>query len=348
MSALPTISILVLCYNHAEFLEKNLESFSNQTDKDFELVLIDNNSTDDSFLIMDDFTRRHQEMNIILHKNDVSTVCEGRKAGYVLSSGRYVAFHDGDDWVDDFFVEKYIRTLKENSWPDAVIGVTRSIGQDGTVMSEGGFSALPMSWSKVTLQAYLVRREIIEHNLHRFYNTYFEDFYFTCCFNGDVKTVAVLQEPLYNYCANENSASGARKKSIPGFFVKPFEDLCDSLQRLVIPETAPENLAELEYAIIRQYYSLVYQGSDLLQYRDMRKTYYELNAIMKTDFPNYLKNGINSLFKKNSAPDTFRKRIWISVCLEKVDCAFHSHFLMDGMLLLYWTMLSLALYKRKH
>ena len=64
----PLVSVTVTNYNYARFVTRNIESILTQTFTDFELIVIDNASTDDSIAILEDFARRDERIRLIAHE----------------------------------------------------------------------------------------------------------------------------------------------------------------------------------------------------------------------------------------------------------------------------------------
>ncbi|MCH5210975.1 MAG: glycosyltransferase [Oscillospiraceae bacterium] len=100
----PKLSIIVPVYNVCAFLEKCIKSILAQTFKDFELILVDDGSTDGSGEICDKFADIDNRIKVI-HKQNGGVV-SARKAGLRQASGKYAGYVDGDDWIDHDMYEK--------------------------------------------------------------------------------------------------------------------------------------------------------------------------------------------------------------------------------------------------
>ena len=109
---MPTISVIVPVYNNENFLEKSILSILNQTYKDFELILVDDGSTDSSGDICDEFAKQDARCNVIHQSN--AGVSVARNAGIMVSQGAYIAFVDSDDWVEAEYLECLLRNMKPN------------------------------------------------------------------------------------------------------------------------------------------------------------------------------------------------------------------------------------------
>ena len=91
------ISIIVPVYNVEHYLENCIESILNQTFKDFELILVDDGSTDNSCKICDIYEKKDSRIKVI-HKNN-GGLSSARNAGLDIACGKYVGFIDSDDSI---------------------------------------------------------------------------------------------------------------------------------------------------------------------------------------------------------------------------------------------------------
>ena len=94
------ISVIVPVYNAEKYLKKCLLSVINQTYKDWELILVDDGSTDKSPQIIDNIGKRDARIKVIHQKNAGPGVA--RNHGLEIAMGDYIVFLDSDD-----FIEKY-------------------------------------------------------------------------------------------------------------------------------------------------------------------------------------------------------------------------------------------------
>jgi glycosyltransferase involved in cell wall biosynthesis len=99
------VSVIVPNYNHSNYLRKRLDSIFNQTFQDFEVILLDDASTDNSIEILNEY-RHHQKVShfIINEINSGSTFKQWQK-GIELAKGEYIWIAESDDWADIHFLE---------------------------------------------------------------------------------------------------------------------------------------------------------------------------------------------------------------------------------------------------
>ena len=112
-----TFSVILPLFNKAPYVEKTIESVLGQTFGDFELIVVDDGSTDSSFEMARKAFRDDPRCRI-LHQNN-SGVSLARNNGVAVSSGDYICFIDGDDWWDSRFLERIDWLIRE--YPEAGI-----------------------------------------------------------------------------------------------------------------------------------------------------------------------------------------------------------------------------------
>ena len=95
MNSNPTISILMPVKNTAPFLNECLDSIINQSETDFELIAIDDHSTDESHSILNEYSIRDQRVKVF--KNTGTGIIEALRLAYSKSSGTYITRMDSDD-----------------------------------------------------------------------------------------------------------------------------------------------------------------------------------------------------------------------------------------------------------
>ena len=106
-----TFSIIVPVYNSESFIKVCLDSILEQTYPDFELLLIDDGSTDRSGEICDKYAGKDSRIRVFHEKNE--GVSASRNKGLEMASGRYVNFVDSDDWVSPDYLQSYVDARKD-------------------------------------------------------------------------------------------------------------------------------------------------------------------------------------------------------------------------------------------
>ena len=93
-----TFSVIIPIYNVEAFLKECIDSVLQQTYKDYEIILVDDGSTDESGAIADTYARNYPGINVI-HRNN-GGLSAARNTGIEAAKGRYIIFVDSDDYID--------------------------------------------------------------------------------------------------------------------------------------------------------------------------------------------------------------------------------------------------------
>lgn len=115
-----TVSIIVPVFNVEKYLPKCLDSILAQTHHQLEVILIDDGSTDESSHLADEYSLKDKRIRVIHQDNGGVSVA--RNVGLDMATGDFVAFMDGDDWVDVNWIESQLETLKKWDADIAVCG----------------------------------------------------------------------------------------------------------------------------------------------------------------------------------------------------------------------------------
>lgn len=115
----PYISIIVPIYNVEPYIEKCLNSILHQTYQNFECILVDDGSTDDSGKICNEFAHFDSRITVIHKKN--SGVVSAQKTGLQKAAGKFIGRVDPDDWVEADYFDNLVRMQKKYG-ADIVVG----------------------------------------------------------------------------------------------------------------------------------------------------------------------------------------------------------------------------------
>ena len=107
----PLITVYITNYNYAKYLKNSIESVLNQTYTNFELIIIDDGSTDNSADILDKY-KSFPKIKILFQKNKGLNV--SNNIALKLSKGEYITRLDADDWLDENFLEVMVNKIKKD------------------------------------------------------------------------------------------------------------------------------------------------------------------------------------------------------------------------------------------
>lgn len=109
----PLISIIVPIYNVSKYLDRCMDTILNQTYKNLEIIMVDDESPDDCGKKCDEYAKKDDRI-VVIHKKNAG-LGMARNSGLEIAKGQYVGFVDSDDYVSKDMFEKLYETLKKNN-----------------------------------------------------------------------------------------------------------------------------------------------------------------------------------------------------------------------------------------
>ena len=218
MMEIPVFSIIIPVYNNEYFLHRCIDSLLAQTYADFELVLIDDGSTDRSGKICDEYAEKDLRIKVFHTCNQgVSTA---RNLGLSAARGKYVNFVDSDDWVTPDYLEKYVEARIDYDY-DLVYAEMVRVSEGGVLSvisltelsAESGddLSAAFVCLLKCSEFGYACnksfKREIITSNAISFHQDYrlYEDTVFIATYCLYISSIRLRSSAIYYYRLRANS-----------------------------------------------------------------------------------------------------------------------------------------------
>lgn len=101
------LTLAIPVYNMEQYLPRCMETMLAQTCQDFEILLVDDGSTDNSGQMCDDYAAKHSDFIRVVHKEN-GGLSSARNAGIDAAKGEFIIFPDPDDWVEPDYVEKLL------------------------------------------------------------------------------------------------------------------------------------------------------------------------------------------------------------------------------------------------
>ncbi len=251
---MPKVSVIVPVYNTEKYLAECIESISNQTFKDLELILVDDGSTDNSGTICDEYAKKDNRIKVFHQEN--GGVCHARNKGLDNATGKYICFVDSDDYLEHNALE-ILYTDIQNHNADISCALMTGDNNCNTPNLKNGIYEI---WSdKTALKnalldnrfsysscAKLFKRDLIQEIRFEEGRKIHEDSFFVFCCFLKCPTVVVRNVGIYNYTANPQSASHA-------VFSEKFYDILYFANKKteIIQKDFPELENELKNAIIK-------------------------------------------------------------------------------------------------
>ena len=125
---MPTISVIVPVYNLEEEISKCILSILLQKFTDFEIIAVDDGSTDKSPKILDELAKKYKKLITVFHCKNKG-LSAARNYGLGKATGKYVAFIDGDDYVDPNYLSELYKSIVDNNSDISVSGYTEHNGE---------------------------------------------------------------------------------------------------------------------------------------------------------------------------------------------------------------------------
>ncbi|MCX7797587.1 MAG: glycosyltransferase [Melioribacter sp.] len=123
---LPIVSIILPTYNRKSFLKRAINSVLNQTFKEWELIIVDDGSTDNSFSLINEYIMNYENIRYLRHSNRKPPL--STNAGILSSVGNFITFLGSDDEYKPEHLELRVNFMKKNPHLDFIHGGVEIIG----------------------------------------------------------------------------------------------------------------------------------------------------------------------------------------------------------------------------
>ncbi|MEY8494218.1 glycosyltransferase [Lachnospiraceae bacterium 29-91] len=178
------ISVIVPIYNTKKYINECLDSIVYQSYSNFQIILIDDGSTDGSGEICDEYAKRDKRIKVV-HQRNMGLV-NARKKGLYEAEGDYIYYVDSDDWIDKNVIEKFMSLVDTTDLDMISVGIKREYGSGKTQIDlesfESGFynneeireKLIPhlistdkfFEWGQhLTYWHYLIKKKLLQKNL---------------------------------------------------------------------------------------------------------------------------------------------------------------------------------------
>lgn len=211
-----SITVIVPVFNTSEYIEKCLDSILAQSFKDFEIICVDDQSTDDSWEKLVDYAKRDSRIKLVRHKKNLG-LGGARNTALKMARGEYIASVDSDDYIAPNMLEVLYKTAKKENSCIVVCGFQR-VKSDGTFLKPQRFkkknlinknnsidifsTCNPAFWNK------LWRKDLFLGNNIFFPNyVFYQDLATTPRILTKAKKITFLEDNLYFYLIRQGSAT---------------------------------------------------------------------------------------------------------------------------------------------
>lgn len=324
----PKISVIVPVYNVEKYLRRCVDSILAQTFSDFELLLIDDGSTDNSVEICDEYAQKCQKVQVwhLLNGGPSSA----RNFGIDKAVGDYVYFVDSDDWIEPSSLSDFLGN--ETTEYDVYFQSFVQHNLDGSVTKEKLLERTAVEEDVKEVLSYLITNskfgwtwiKILKRSILCEYNIRFdeqcslqEDELLTLQYCQHIKSLVIRNNANYHYYIYNSSLT--RKKRLPMEHIATLRNLCTEARKY-------------EYRRILIFYQSLYLGclhnSLLYGYKysviPFKNKAYRLNLI--SEFLKTYNELPKSIIQYKCIPGVFYKILWAMPSLAAIDCGLRLKF----------------------
>lgn len=207
----PAISVIIPVYNAQDGIKRCVDSLLNQSFKNFEIILLNDGSKDNSLNILKEYELKYSFVRVIDKQNEGVAVT--RNKGILLAEGDYTMFMDNDDFVDSDYIETFYQAIHEKKL-DLVIGGYKRVNQDNQIIFSQDIQQ--SEWSKYIIMApwaKIYRTEFLKtNNLEFFDYSIGEDIIFNLAAYKTTDKIGLLDYKGYNWYYNNQSISNTSQR----------------------------------------------------------------------------------------------------------------------------------------
>ena len=207
----PAISVIIPVYNAQDGIKRCVDSLLNQSFKNFEIILLNDGSKDNSLNILKEYELKYSFVRVIDKQNEGVAVT--RNKGILLAEGEYTMFMDNDDFVDSDYIETFYQAIHEKKL-DLVIGGYKRVNQDNQIIFSQDIQQ--SEWSKYIIMApwaKIYRTEFLKTNNLEFFDYGIgEDIIFNLAAYKAIDKIGLLDYKGYNWYYNSRSISNTSQR----------------------------------------------------------------------------------------------------------------------------------------
>ena len=124
----PLVSVIIPNYNHADYLDQRIASVLNQTYRHFEIIILDDHSTDNSSSVIERYRNNPKVSHIVVNEENGGTPFVQWNKGLKLAQGELIWIAESDDYCEPLFLEELVSAYMDN--PDSVVVYCSSLYVD--------------------------------------------------------------------------------------------------------------------------------------------------------------------------------------------------------------------------
>ena len=310
-------SVIIPLYRGKQYIEECIKSLSVQTYSDFEVILMDDGSPDDTYDFVAEILKSYSSLDARLYRQENSGVARTRNKCVGLAEGEYVAFMDQDDTVMPDYLEQLIRQTENGDCDIALCGYVRRT-DEGKILKtvslcEDSFSKyrIVAPWARIYRRAFL-----LDNGLEFLPTPCGEDTYLTIqayALTRNIRIACGYTGYVWRY--NPTSVSNTHQRS-----VKIANDACDTFEKIVaaLPTQRCSDPRDEEYFFIRACLFYLLFSSHAESSDEVEYAYNRYFSFLEKNFPSYAKNPLIGITKPKSESASVRCTVWGFLLLKKL------------------------------
>ena len=299
---MPKISVIIPVYNTEKYVEKCLESLAKQEMQDFEVIIVNDGSTDNSENVIKNYMQS-SKLNIKYLEKENGGLASARNYGVEKASGKYISFLDSDDYLDkNLFseLEKYI-----DKDIDLIKFKMKKVDEKGRLIEKLDGPVFDICSGRQAYEElctsdkymdpaciYLYKREFFVENNFKYKLRYHEDFGLTSLIIVQAKTVVSTDICGYNYLQTEESLTRSKDDSKN---IDRAKDMLIHYDNMLAVIDANYDLSEKTKELVKRYYT----NSVVLK----------AGSLKGKEKRNYIKEIKYRMMYKNIKPENLKQKI---------------------------------------
>lgn len=146
----PLVSVVIPNFNHSLFLHKRITSILEQTFQDFELIILDDCSTDSSIEVLDAYKYHPKVSHVVINSRNSGSPFSQWNRGVDLAKGKYIWIAESDDWAETSFLSKMIKKIEKEPNCNLVYCRSKRINEKDEVIGvhNWGTQLSPSRWER--------------------------------------------------------------------------------------------------------------------------------------------------------------------------------------------------------